>query len=34
LNRPRGLPERLVNTGPFGEILSGGRMSPAEAAAS
>jgi alkanesulfonate monooxygenase len=34
LNRPRGLPERLINTGPFGEILSGGRMSPAEAAAS
>jgi alkanesulfonate monooxygenase len=34
LNRPHGPPERLVNTGPFGEILSGGRMSPAEAAAS
>jgi len=34
LNRPHGLPERLVNTGPFGEILSGGRVSRAEAAAS
>jgi alkanesulfonate monooxygenase len=34
LNRPHGLPERLVNTGPFGEILSGGRGSRVEAAAS
>jgi alkanesulfonate monooxygenase len=34
LDRPHGLPERLVNTGPFGEILSGARVSRAEAAAS
>ncbi len=34
LNRPGGQPERLVNTGPFGEILAGGRKSRAEAAAS
>jgi alkanesulfonate monooxygenase len=34
LNRPPGQPDRLINTGPFGEILSGGRMSRAEAAAS
>jgi alkanesulfonate monooxygenase len=34
LIRPHGLPERLVNTGPFGEILSGGRVSRVEAAAS